>query len=82
MWALNPTTCYLVRDDNLRSHAHATEQINDVAVVHADAAPRHKTADRSGVVGTVDRKLIVRKHQRGGAHRIFRLPRMSAMYRP
>src|SRR5450755_2642240 len=64
----------LVRDYNLRSHAHATEQIHDVAVVHADAAPRHKTTDRSGVVGAVDRKLIVREHQRGGAHRIFRRP--------
>ena len=52
----------LVRDDNPSPHAYATEQIHDVAVVHTNAAPRYKTADRPGVVGTVDRKLIVREH--------------------
>jgi hypothetical protein len=37
-----------------RTDMYAAVQIHDVFVVHADAARRHKAADRGRIVGAVD----------------------------
>jgi hypothetical protein len=57
--------CRFCRDTNLplenhpRPYRNAAEQIHDVFIVHADAARRHETSNRAGIVGPVDGEFIV-----------------------
>jgi hypothetical protein len=65
--------CRSLNNDDARANADAAVKVLDVRVVHADAAMRHETADRTFVVGAVDGVLATTgESHRSDAHRILR----------
>src|SRR6266700_1880219 len=72
----HPTTpvVHLPRDHHGGAHAHATEQVGDVLVVHADAAVGHEPADGARHVGAVNGVFGAGERHGGDTHRILRRP--------
>src|SRR3954453_13842890 len=73
MWArrcLSCARCY----DNGRSHTHPPEQVEDVLVVHANAAVRGKGPDRGRLVGAVNGIFTPEQRQSPGTHWIAGRP--------
>src|SRR6516162_2865910 len=60
----------LPRHDHRRAEADPSVKVEDVGIVHADAAAGHEAADRARVVGAVNGILAGAQRQRGGAHGI------------
>src|SRR5208282_2054026 len=52
--------------------AHPLVQVDDVGIVHADAAVGDEPADRARRVGAVDRVLAAIEGHRRGPHRVLR----------
>src|SRR5438270_11837665 len=70
--AMLPVSPALLRYDDRRSEADPVVEIEDVRIVHADAAVGDEAADRAGVVGAVNGVLPGAQRQGSGAHGILR----------
>src|ERR687890_195042 len=60
----------LARDHDRGPDTDPVKQVDNVLVVHANAAIRSKGADRGWLVGAVNGVLAPGERQRAGAHRI------------
>src|SRR5947207_3027939 len=67
-----PSTAELAGDDHGCADAHALVQVDDILIVHTDAAIRDEAADRVRPVGPVNGILTAAQGQGCGAHRIAR----------